>query len=46
MSADVFGLLDLLLAFGVIVAICVWQLAATQKAKRERIEREKERDGP
>jgi len=43
MSSDLFGLLDLALGFGVIVAICVWQLASTEKAKRQRIEREKAR---
>jgi hypothetical protein len=46
MSSNVYGLFDMALAFGAVLAICVWQLRSTERAKRERIEREKNRKPP
>ena len=41
MSSNAYVLIDGLLSFGVVVAICVWQLRSTARAKAERIAREK-----
>ena len=43
MNSTVYVLFDGLLSFGVVVGFCVWQLASTQRAKKERIAREKAR---
>ena len=43
MSSNAYGLIDMGLAFGAVVAICVWQLRSTARAKQQRIAREKAR---
>lgn len=45
MSSNLYVLLDGGLSFGVVVAICVWQLVSTRRAIRRRLEREKKDEG-
>jgi hypothetical protein len=41
MNPNVFGLFEGVLSFGVLLAFCVWQLRSTERAKQQRIAREK-----
>jgi hypothetical protein len=41
MNPNLYGFLDGALAFGSILAFCFWQLRSTERAKQERIAREK-----
>ena len=40
-----YGLVEMLLSFGVILAFCFWQLWSVAKAKRKRLERERAEPG-
>lgn len=44
MSIDWFGVLDLGLGFGVVLALAVWELWRTRRALREDRARERDRD--
>ncbi len=44
MDAGAYVILDGGLSFGVVIAICVYQLISTSRAKKQRIEREKARE--
>ncbi len=41
MGPNLYGLIDGALAFGAVVAFCIWQLRSTERAKQQRIAREK-----
>ena len=41
MDARYYGLVEMLLSFGVVLAFCFWQLHSVAKAKRKRLERER-----
>jgi hypothetical protein len=41
MDAKYYGLVEMLLSFGVILGFCFWQLHSVTKAKRKRLERER-----
>jgi hypothetical protein len=42
MDPNYYGLIEMLLSFGVVLAICFWQLRAVSKAKKARLERERQ----
>jgi hypothetical protein len=41
MDAKYYGLVEMLVSFGVILGFCFWQLHSVAKAKRKRLERER-----
>jgi hypothetical protein len=45
MDARYYGLVEMLLSFGVVLAFCFWQLHSVAKAKKERLERERAERG-
>ncbi len=45
MDARYYGLVEMLLSFGVVLAFCFWQLRSVAKAKRKRLERERAERG-
>lgn len=44
-DARYYGLVEMLLSFGVVLAFCFWQLYSVAKAKRKRLERERAERG-
>jgi hypothetical protein len=44
-NARYYGLVEMLLSFGVVLAFCFWQLYSVAKAKRKRLERERAERG-
>jgi hypothetical protein len=40
-DARYYGLVEMLLSFGVVLAFCFWQLYSVAKAKKKRLERER-----
>jgi hypothetical protein len=44
-DARYYGLVEMLLSFGVVLAFCFWQLHSVAKAKRKRLERERAERG-
>ncbi|WP_363345530.1 hypothetical protein [Methylocystis echinoides] len=45
MPESSYGLVEMAFSFGLLIAFCVWQLHATEKA-RQRLRREQSRDKP
>lgn len=41
MDPGYYGLVEMLLFFGLILAFCLWQLYSVSRAKKQRIERER-----
>ena len=46
MADHVFGLVELLLVFGIVVAWALWEIRATRRALRDPVKPAEERDPP
>jgi len=42
MDPNYYGVIEMLLSFGVVLAICFWQLHSVSKAKKARLARERQ----
>jgi len=45
MDPNDYGIVEMLLSFGVVLAFCFWQLYSVSQAKKQRLERERA-EGP